>query len=224
MITEPDVTITDYGLALECALFTYLLCRGRNRRPPLRTWFALFFCSVGAAALTGGTVHGFFLDERTLGSRILWPVTLLAIGLAALAAWGIGARIQFSGTVARWFSIAAAAEFAVYGVLVLFVTQEFRIAILNYLPAAFFLLGAFFLAYRRTRARSVLVGLLGLALTFVASAVQQSGLGLHPIYFNHNALYHLIQAAALFMIFQGARWFGSAEPVRRPMCRWTPTC
>jgi hypothetical protein len=41
------------------------------------------------------------------------------------------------------------------------------------------------------------------------------GLGDHPVYLNHNALYHLIEAVALFMIFRGAGWFVEAgRPAR----------
>jgi len=43
MITEPDVTFTDYGLAIECALFTYLLHRQGSLQRQLKTWFMLFF-------------------------------------------------------------------------------------------------------------------------------------------------------------------------------------
>jgi hypothetical protein len=43
------------------------------------------------------------------------------------------------------------------------------------------------------------------ALSFVAAAVQQTETSLHPLYFNHNALYHLIQAFALLLIFLAAR-------------------
>lgn len=207
MITEPDVTFTDYALAIECALFSYLLYRRGDREQPLRAWFALFFGSASVAALTGGTVHGFFLDIETVGYAILWPATLVAIGVTALSGWAIGARIQFSAGVARWIARAAVVECAGYAGVVLFITQTFWIAVVNYLPAAVFLFVVLAAAYRRVRQRQVLVGLAGLALTFVAAGVQQTGVALHPVYFNHNALYHLIQAVALFMIFWGARWF-----------------
>lgn len=71
VISEPDVTLTDYGLAIECAAFAYLLSRRGCRGDPLRTSFMLFFASTALAAFTGGAVHGFFPDERTWGSRIL---------------------------------------------------------------------------------------------------------------------------------------------------------
>lgn len=205
MISEPDVTLTDYGLAIECAAFAWLLYRRGRRGDPLRASFILFFASTGLAALTGGTVHGFFPDERGWGTRILWQTTLLAIGLAALAGWRIGAWIQFSPIVARRISLATALQFAIYGCVILAGTATFAVAILNYLPAAVFVLVVLAVAYRRTRRREMLLALGGVALTFVASAVQQTGVGLHPVYFNHNALFHLIQGVALFLIFWGAR-------------------
>lgn len=209
MIYEPDVTLTDYGLAVESALFTYLIYYRNERRGTLGAWFAVFFGSVSLAALTGGTSHGFFRESSGMVYEILWTVTLLAIGMTALAAWVIGAKIQFSKTIAQWISTAAAAQFAVYSVVLLFRTQVFWIAIADYLPAAVFLLAVFLLAYKRMREQQPLVGSIGLALTFVASWVQRRGIALHPVYFDHNAFYHLIQAAALFMIFWAARWFGS---------------
>ncbi|MBI3454778.1 MAG: hypothetical protein HY002_03175 [Candidatus Rokubacteria bacterium] len=209
-MTEPDVTLTDYGLAVECALFACLLERPGARRGPLRAWFVLFFGSAGLAALAGGTVHGFFLDPATAGARVLWPLTLLASGATALAAWAIGARIQFAEAAARRIEIAAALEFSAYAAIVVLGDQAFAVAVLNYLPAALFLLVVFGLAYRRTGERPILIGTLGLGATFVASAVQQAGVSLHPVYVNHNALYHLIEAGALFLLFQGARHFVGA--------------
>ena len=212
MITEPDVTFTDYGLAIECALFSYLLCRRGNRHQPLRSWFVLFFASTSVAALTGGTVHGFFLDVRTTGYIILWPMTLVTIGITALVTWAIGAKIMFSGRIAHWILTLAAVEFAGYCIVVLFMIQTFRVAVLSYLPATTFLFATLAIAYHRVRRREVLAILAGLLLTLVAAGVQTARLTPHPVYFNHNALYHSIQAAAMFMIFYGARWLmGSAR-------------
>jgi len=207
MMSEPDVTLTDYGLAIECAVLVLLLLRQGDPQQPLRTWFALFFGSVSAAALTGGTVHGFFLNPNTAGNIILWRATLIAIGVSALAGWGIGATLLFSTDVARRIILVAAVEFVAYSVLVLFISQRFMFAVINYLPAVIWLALALAIVYARVRRRPVLLGLAGLLLTFVAAGVQQGGIALHPIYFNHNALYHVIQAVALFMIFWSARWF-----------------
>ena len=166
-MTEPDVALTDYALAIECALFAYLV-RGREN--------AFFFGSAAVASLAGGTVHGFFLDASTLGNAVLWRIT-----------------------------IAAAAAFATYCVFTLFVTQQFRAAVVFYLPAVVFLLVALSVAYAHARERGILVAIAGLGLMFIAAAVQQARIALHATYFNHNALYHLIQAMALWLLFLGLR-------------------
>jgi len=216
VIAEPDVTLTDYGLALECALLAGLLGRPGVRPVGVRTWFVIFFGSTGLAALLGGTFHGFFPDEQTLASALLWRTTLLAIGFAATAAWQVGARVVLARTSAQWVSIAAVMELILYGAIVIFVSQSFSIAVVNYLPAALFLLGAFGVVYRQTRARPARLGMAGLALTFLASGIQQAGIALHPVYVNHNALYHLVQAVALVLIFRGARAVCSLACVVRP--------
>jgi len=213
-MTEPDVTLTDYGLAIECAVFVFLLYRQGGHSKPLRTWFLLFFASISVATAAGGTVHGFFLDVRTTGYAVLWSAAKIAMGGAALSTWAIGARIQFSLRVVRLITLCATLVFGVYCALVLFVTKSFSLAIGHYLPGVFFLVVVFWLAYRRTRARPVCLALMGLLLTLVASGLQQGRVGLHPIYFNHNALYHLLEAVALYLIFCGARWFLAAPRVR----------
>ncbi|MGH7768223.1 MAG: DUF6962 family protein [Candidatus Binatia bacterium] len=206
MMTEPDVALTDYGLALESAVFAFLIYRRGIREWPLRTWFTAFFGSISLASFAGGTVHGFFNDEQTAGHAVLWSATLLAIGVTALAAWAIGADLLFSAKIARRVARAAAAELCVYGVIVLAFTREFWLAVAMYLPATLFLLVALVRRYRRAHDREIFIGIAGLALTFVGAALQQAEIPLHHAYFTHNALYHLIQGVALFMIFYAARF------------------
>jgi hypothetical protein len=205
-MTEPDVTLTDYGLTIECALFAFLLFCYGDRSAPLRPWFILFFASIGAAALGGGTVHGFFADTDTLGYRIVWPSTLIAAGLTAMATWIIGAKLWLSENLARTISMLAIFEFTVYSITVVFFTQSFLVVVVNYLPATLFLLTIFYLLYSHMRTPELRAGFVGLVLTLVAAAVQIAAIPLHPIYFSHNALYHVIQAIALLMIFRAARW------------------
>ena len=195
-MTEPGVAFTDYALAIECALLAHLVRRRED---------ALFFGSAAVASLAGGTVHGFFLDVRTLGNAILWRITLIAIGVTAASAWAIGARVLFPVPTARRITIAAAAALAAYCVFTLLITQDFRAAVVFYLPAAVFLLVVLSVAYARARERGILVAVAGLGLMFVAAAVQQARIALHPRDFDHNALYHLIQAVALWLLFLGLR-------------------
>jgi hypothetical protein len=205
-MTEPDVTLTDYALTIECALFALLLYLHGDRNSPSRPWFMLFFASIGIATLTGGTVHGFFLDTESIGYRILWPVTLVAGGVAALATWGIAAKLGVSEKTERRIIRLATLAAIFYCATVLFLSQEFYITVINYLFPTLFLLIVLHKLYRHMRIRELGIGAIGLVLTFVAAGAQQGRLGLHPLYFNHNAVYHTIQAVALLMIFWAARW------------------
>ncbi len=201
-MTEPVVTLTDYGLAVECAVLAALCWR--HRPGPFRGWLTVFFVAAALAPLLGGTVHGFFPDEGP-AQRVLWSATLLAIGVTALAGWALGGLLVLSDRARRWLMTAAWIQLAVYAAVVLLVYRGFAVAIVDYLPATVFLLAAFIVAWRRTGAGSLAVAAGGLGLTLVAAAGQQAGIGVHPVWFDHNALYHLLQAIAFVMIYRGAR-------------------
>jgi uncharacterized protein DUF6962 len=194
---EPDVTITDFLLSLEALAFALLIARSATT--PLQRWFTSFFVATAVASFAGGLVHGFFSD-----SKILWRLVLIALGVVATAAWAIGARMLFSDRVAYLVEIAAWIAFVAYAWIVVFITDAFAIAVANYLPSTLFLIVAFVAAFQASRSTPLALGLGGLVLTLIAAGVQQSGIALHPKYFNHNALYHLLQAIALFGIFRGA--------------------
>ena len=213
-MTQVDVSLTDYGVAAECVCFSYLIAH----RPPgsfkFKSQFITFFLAVAIAAAAGGTVHGFFSNERSLEHLTLWPFTLIVIGITALTGVQIGVALQFSGTTAVYINRFALAFFLAYIVVVLFVREDFLVAIVDYLPGLAFMGSGFLVAYRRIRRPPLLVGFLGICLMLFAAAAQQAKLGINPQYFDHNALYHLLQAIALFMIFLAAREvIKSKEPI-----------
>jgi uncharacterized protein DUF6962 len=207
MITlhEPDVALTDFALATECAIFTVWLRRTNQHAGALRPAFVAFFAAVGVASLLGGIAHGFLPDEQSLLYRIVWTGTLIAIGCASFASWAAGARLWLSDTGAARVTIFAGLLLAAYLVVVLFVSKAFVVAVVHYLPATVFLLVSFVVAYRRRHEQFLMAGTLGMVLTLVAAGIQQGGVDLHPVYFNHNALYHLVQGCALVLIFLAAR-------------------
>jgi hypothetical protein len=212
-MTEPDVTITDYLLAAEALTFAVLLARSTSGTA-LRGWFVLFFVATAIASLAGGSVHGFFPTSGPAEAgpyvigNVLWRTVLLALGVVSASAWAIGARLLFAERTAFFVTTAAWVEFALYACLVIFVTDAFLLAIVNYLPSTLFLIAAFFAHYRTSPATPILVGLIGLILTLVAAAVQRAGIGFP--HFNHNALYHLLQGVALLLIFEAARLLARA--------------
>lgn len=206
-MTEPDVALTDYALAMECAIFAWLLWRrGSGERPgAARGWWVLFFAAAAAAPLLGGTVHGFFLEAPGLAGVVLWRLSLLAIGVAAVAAWALGAGLLLPPRAACRVVVLAAAALAAYAAVVLFVEDAFWVAIAHYLPAALLLLVGLSWVAVRERSAPATLGASGVALMFVAAALQQLRVALHPVYFNHNALYHAVQAVALALLFLGVR-------------------
>ncbi|HWR88215.1 MAG TPA: hypothetical protein VN277_07340, partial [Acidiferrobacterales bacterium] len=94
---------------------------------------------------------------------------------------------------------------ALYVAVVVAGYRPFGLAVAAYAPATLFLLAAFVVRLRQEHARHWRLGIGGLVLTAVAAAIQQLGIGLHPVHFNHNALYHVIQALALWMLYGTAR-------------------
>ena len=83
-ITEPMTMVTDYLMTALCVVLAVELLRkaGPSRRSSVALW-ATSFLVAAAAALAGGTAHGFklYLGE---GHAIIWKVTICSIGLTAL--------------------------------------------------------------------------------------------------------------------------------------------
>jgi hypothetical protein len=204
-MTEPDVALTDYLLAAECALFAALFVRRGGHGRALRPWFILFFASSALASALGGTLHGFFSDPSTPGRPVLWRATLLVLGLAGWALWSMSAALVLPRAALRWVGLAAGIVWLGYVCVVLWVLADFRVAILQYGLPTLALAAALIAAALRGCVTARLLGLAGVVLTWAAAAIQQGRVTLHDVYFNHNALYHLVQAGALVLVFLWAR-------------------
>jgi hypothetical protein len=195
-ITEPATLTTDYLLAAFTGFLAWRLF-GAARR-----WWGTAFAATAVAGFTGGTVHGFREMLPPPLTMLLWIVTLESLIVAAFAV--VGGAIGGSPLVAqakRSALFAIGGAYAIYGVWVIG-TPQFVYAIAAY-GAALGVLVAFQLAAwqeQRTSARWLLWGVL---VSTLAAAVQQSGFALHE-HFNHNDLYHVIQAVAIWMLYRGA--------------------
>jgi|SRR5262249_40614652 len=204
MIAEPDVALTDYALVVETFLFSAWIYRVSPSNL-LRLWFVLLFASIGLAAFVGGIVHGFLTNPQSHLSTISWLITMIILGITALSEYGLAARILLTPRSGNLVISAAILIFALYVAIVVGWNASFRIAVIDYLTGLIFLALALSLLYARNHSRAALVGLMGLFLTVTASLVQQAHISIHPHYFNHNALYHLLEGVALFLIYRSAR-------------------
>ncbi len=200
---EPATTLTDYFLTLECAWFVYVLAR-RSKPGFVRSSFIALFSSVAAASLFGGTMHGFFPDTESTASQVLWIATMLSVGITAAAMFSLGTRLGFGAETARKLTPVLATGLAAYAGVTLLVSRNFLVAIVAYLAAALFLMAVLLRDWLRNRSPGAVACILGIALTLLAALAQQSGVALHPVHFDHNAVYHLIQAVALYLFFRGA--------------------
>lgn len=204
-MTELDVTLTDYAIMLLCMMFLRNIASRSFKLPDLKMIWLVFFGSVAVGSLTGGTVHGFFLEESSLGYRLFWPMTLLALGVTASSTWAITGLLVFGPRALKVSITFSIVSFVVYAVIVLAYSQNFVVAIFNYLPPMFFLFLAAIKEYRRTRAQYFLWIAAGIGISFIGAYVQQAQVAIHAQYFNHNSTYHLLQAIGLFAIFSGAK-------------------
>jgi len=204
---EPDVTLSDYAIAIITLVFTVLILRAPARNRQARGWLALIFFGVAAGAVLGGTVHGFLnVDKTSLSHFIVWRATLISVGVTALGGWGFGSSLLLKPSTARTVRILAVLSLLVYAAIIVFFTQQFRVAIIYYLPAALFLLYAFGRIAWRDRTWTAFTGFIGVLLSFLAAIIQQAHITIHPVYLTHNTLYHLIQIIGLYLIFRGGKW------------------
>jgi hypothetical protein len=191
VITEPATLATDYVLGAFTATLGWKLyaAGGGPRR-----WWATAFAATAVAAIAGGTVHGFRLVMPPQLTTALWLLTLEALLVAGLSI--------VAATFCRAVPIAAVA-YAGYAVWVA-VHPRFIFAIVGYGTALALLATVHVRAWVATRSAASRWILQGVAVSVVAAVVQQSGWGPHP-HFNHNDLYHVVQAVAVWSLFKGAQ-------------------
>lgn len=204
-MTELDVTVTDYLITLISIGFVWNLAVSHEKKSATTPIWILLFLSIGLSSLLGGTLHGFCFDETSLCNKILWTATLLSIGITTTACWILGGCYLLSShQLSKWI-VFVIGIYLIYSIIVIFFNNNFSIAIYNYLPAMIFLLIANIITFLKNKTSFCLWIITGIIISFIAAYVQQSRFSLHPIYFNYNSTYHVIQIIALFLIFKGVK-------------------
>jgi hypothetical protein len=203
-IHDPDVALTDFGLAIIGAYLAWRL-RTREARTPLeRTGIALML-GLASAAFWGGIFHGFFPGgTATAAGSIAWmPVGLsIVVVAAALLALALSSLTPRLPRRARRSLVALYA--AGFAGVVLAVDASFATIVRFYAPAlALALVGSVRQAIGARGEAGWSLLACGFALSVLAAAAQQSQLGIHAVYFDHNAVYHLVQGIALVVLYLG---------------------
>ena len=209
MISEPVTLITDYLLALFTAALGWRLGRaarvaewsGFVQTARRQDWWSVAFLATAAAGAAGGTVHGFQLAMARTLTNVLWLLTLESLVVAAFAV--VSAALGFLGwgrTATFSATFAAAVVFGSYGLWVV-KNPVFLSAIVAYAAAFVVLVGIRLFVRPLDGAGRLLIA--GVALSAVAAVIQQSGIAIHRN-FNHNDLYHVVQAIAIFLLYRSA--------------------
>ena len=205
-IREPATLVTDYLLAIFTGVLGFRLHRaahqaGRDRIGRERRWWSAAFGLTAVAGAAGGTVHGFQHALAAGVVDVLWLVSLESLVGASFAV--VGGAIAFADfprpVRSRTTSVAGLA-FAAYG-LWLVGRPIFLFAIVAY-ATAFAVLVAIRSRVQPIDASGRLV-LWGVAVSVAAAAIQQSAWSI-PRYFNHNDLYHVVQAAGVWLLYRAA--------------------
>ena len=202
-ITEPATLVTDYLLAaFTLALAWRLFEAARTMGRLAQWWWAVAFLAIAFAGVAGGTVHGFRLVLPSGVTSVLWILTLEGLVAAAFAVVrGTLAGSRLTEAAKRGASRVAAVAYAAFGVWVAG-NPRFVFAIAAY-GVALIVLVAFQTIAWRTDWHAARWMIAGVVVSAFAAAVQQSGWSIHQ-HFNHNDLYHVIQAAGMWLLFRGA--------------------
>jgi hypothetical protein len=215
-IHDPDVVFTDLGLALLAGYLAsrlWIVHRGGSTRTG-----AVLLAGLASAALWGAVFHAFFPDDTaTRAGFIAWLPVAFSIVVAATAMLSLALDVllpRLSPTIRRMILGLYAAAFA--GVVVL-VDESFGSIVRFYVPALVLLLIA---AGRQAVAggggeRGWTLITAGLLVSVSAAVLQQAQVAIHPEYFDHNAVYHVVQAVAVVVLYRGFRTTPGGKAVRR---------
>ena len=202
MITEPSTLATDYMLGTLCAALAWRLrtkAGGANRRA-MRFW-ALALAATALGSFAGGTYHGFNTVLPATLARAIWAVTTIVVGLAACLLLSATLTAAVPRHSRRWLLVAVWGQFAIYAAWMLR-HDAFVNVIVEYGLAMLLVLLLHLAAPRLRREPATRWVVAGVALTFAAAGVQQSGFDLHR-HLNHNDLQHLVQMVAVWFLYKG---------------------
>lgn len=196
---ELATTLTDYLLTAVC-----LLCAWRLARFSAAARFhgpVVFFAGFAAAALVGGTWHGFFSAEETLAQQIVWWLAMLFAGVAA-AGLALSGLELLGLRAMRGPGLLLALLLAIYAILA-WRDPRFLLSLTASVAGTALCAAGFVRRLRETDRRGAILGLVGLGLSAVAALIQQQHVALDRVHFDHNATYHVLLLPALALLYVG---------------------
>jgi len=198
-ISEPSTLLTDYLLAAVALALGARLWAGAAPGALARRLWAAAFLAGAAAAVAGGTVHGFRASLAPSLEKSLWSGCLMAAA-AAGALLVAGASCHVLQGAGRSGVLVGAALVLIVQLGVLFVEPVTRHAVW---AGAFWIVALLALVALSAAGRRALLApmALGLALVAAGLVVQRAGWGLHGS-FNNNDVAHVLMTIALWPFYR----------------------
>jgi hypothetical protein len=213
-IHDPDVVFTDLGLALLGGFLAWRLWR-RGAAGYLTRAGGAIMGALASAAFFGAVFHAFFPgDTDTAAGFLAWIPVSLSIVVVAATLLALALRVmlpQLSRVVRRTLIVGYVVAFAG---TVLFVDESYATIVRFYAPTLFLFLIAALREGIRGAGRGWWLLALAFALSIGAALLQQAEIALHPVYFDHNALYHVVQGIALVVLYYGFGRVGATDLAR----------
>lgn len=217
MITvhEPAVVYTDLGLAALGGVFSWRLATRAGHAPVARAG-AVVMGGLASAALWGAIFHAFFpAKTATRAGFMAWMPVAISIGVVASALLYLGILLLVPSLSVRMRRALVGVYAAGFALTVAFVDESFTMIVRLYGPMlVLMLVASAHQAIARRGAWAWLVAA-GVATSMVAAALQQARVAVHPVYFDHNAVYHVVQGVALVLLYRGFGRAGLAPELAR---------
>jgi len=191
-MNEPTTVLTDYALAAVSAYLGWKLI-------PYSKYWSLAFLALALGALLGGTWHGFWQND------FLWRATTLTVGVASFGMVAGSSTAVTTGNLRAVLIAFAAGKLVAYTAWMLY--HDDFIWVVADTGTALLIVALLHL----WRFNGWI--LMGVAVSVLAGLAQASGFALHA-HFNHNDLYHVIQAGAMLLFYLGVKRY--ATEARRP--------
>lgn len=180
--------------------------RRANSTGPAAQWLVRVLALTALSALVGGSYHGFAPNFPSAAANLWWMATLLIITLLSAAlSLSLLHEILPADRQRPWPGLILL-KFAVFATAVT-IHPFFVVAIIDYgLTLLAWAIAALWL--RRSWSGRMLAGI---GLSVAAALIQQMGWA-PSRHFNHNDLYHVVQALALICFYSAGRKFTAPPP------------
>ena len=202
-IHDPDVVFTDLGLAVLGAWLAWRLSRVPGKETMARSGVVIM-AALASAALWGAVFHAFFTaGTTTRPGFVAWMPVALSIAVIGAALLALALRVAAPRVPPAARRLIGAVYFAAFALTVLLVDESYRTIVCFYAPVVLLFLVVAVREAVRTGSSGWTLIAVSFAVSLLAAAVQQARVSLHPEYFDHNAVYHVLQGIALVLLYRG---------------------